>query len=422
MKLIKFQLGGKNLPLTDVQKFQLNQVNPLTGKKPEIRGWEINNGELDVVTAESGTKLESKEATPLMNFFKFLIPGFKQAYDQKLAQRNYDAKMKAQYKVRIPLQETPESIYKPKVQLAKKPQTAAPVAQNKPITKHQFGTTKRGIQSRGSNKSNRFVAQFVNSIPEVNVNGIDRRWHLDKRNMDLGNGRGISSEVFYDYYDGGNSYLGDFAKVRGGRTIYSSPKGNDTIYFNTPTMEDGWYKHVGNMVVGSPQPGAKANFFKNLKRPLIKRQEGGPIERADNTRVLQHTPNNGEVIYERTPVGYGDFLPLVGTYRAAQRIDNREPNASYKDLIVNGAMDLLGAGMVGSVVKAAGKANRIAKALKSKGFVPGSKEGIYIKQGATGPINRVSGNVKQIPTVDYYNVAMQPMIQSLRVPAIAIGK
>ena len=119
--------------------------------------------------------------------------------------------------------------------------------------------------NRGQNKPN-----TINSIPEIKVNGIDRRWRLDKRSMDLGNGRGISSEVFYDYYDGGNSYLGDFAKVRGGRTIYSSPKGNDTIYFNTPTMEDGWYKHVGNMVVGSPQPGAKANFFKNLKRPLIK--------------------------------------------------------------------------------------------------------------------------------------------------------
>lgn len=145
-------------------------------------------------------------------------------------------------------------------------------------------------------------------------------------------------------------------------------------------------------------------------------QEGG--EMADNTRV-QHIPNNGEAIYERTPVGYGDFLPLVGTYRAAQRIDNREPNANYGDLIVNGAIDLLGAGMVGPVVKAAGKANKIGKALKSRGFIPGSKEGIYVKQGATGTINRASGNVKQVPTVDFTNVAMQPLIQTLRVPATA---
>ena len=82
-------------------------------------------------------------------------------------------------------------------------------------------------------------------------------------------------------------------------------------------------------------------------------------------------------------------------------------------------MDLLGARMLGSVAKAAGKANRIHKALKAKGFVPGNKEGIYLKQNAIGPMNRASGNVKQIPVVDYYNVAMQPMIQSLRVPFTA---
>lgn len=122
----------------------------------------------------------------------------------------------------------------------------------------------------GSNKSNRFVPQTVKNIPEIKVNGIDRRWRFDTRSMDLGNGRGITSDVFYDYYDGGNYYLGDQAIPRGGRTIYTSPKGNDTIYWNTPKQEDGWYKHVGNMLVGSSQPGAKANFFNNLKRPLIK--------------------------------------------------------------------------------------------------------------------------------------------------------
>jgi len=109
-----------------------------------------------------------------------------------------------------------------------------------------------GGEFGGSNKSNRFAPQPVRSIPETTVNGIDKRWHLDKRNMDLGNGRGVSSEVFYDYYNGGNTWLGDDAIVKGGRTIYSSPKGNDTIYWNTPIIEDGWNKHVGNMLVGSP--------------------------------------------------------------------------------------------------------------------------------------------------------------------------
>ena len=32
------------------------------------------------------------------------------------------------------------------------------------------------------------------------------------------------------------------------------------------------------MPVGGNQPGAKANFFKNLKRPLVKEQQGGTID------------------------------------------------------------------------------------------------------------------------------------------------
>jgi len=196
-----------------------------------------------------------------------------------------------------------------------------------------------------------------------------------------------------------------------------------------------------------------------LKRPLVKEQEGGTIDepsgkfnnalfnlgigaadsglfasmlhkdggvlkgqkgleaKSDNTRVSK-IPNNGEAIY-RNPEDENwalDFVPVLGTVRAAERYDHNGHLGDLVDAGVSGAMDLLGAKMIGAVVKAAGKASRIAKALKSKGFVPGSKEGIYIKQGATGTINRASGNVKQIPTVDYTNVAMQPMIQSLRVP------
>lgn len=129
-----------------------------------------------------------------------------------------------------------------------------------------------GLKFGGSNKSNRFIPQPVRSIPETTVNGIDRRWHFDSRQQDLGNGYGMQTDVFYDYYNGGNQFLGDSAIPRGGRTIYKSPHGNDTLYWNTPAIEDGWYKHVGNMLVGPSQPGAKANFFRNLKRPLFKQQ------------------------------------------------------------------------------------------------------------------------------------------------------
>ena len=115
-------------------------------------------------------KLESNDATPFMNFFKFLIPGFKQAYDQKLAQQNYDAKMKAQYKVRVPLQEVPSSVYKPKVQLAKKPT----IAQNKPITKHQFGDKLPTAQSAEQRYRNGTRSQVASKYygDSVSIRGV----------------------------------------------------------------------------------------------------------------------------------------------------------------------------------------------------------------------------------------------------------
>lgn len=56
-----FQNGGSfnGLPLSFIQQFQLNQTNPLTGKKPEVKGWEINDGQFDVLTAQEGDKLPS---------------------------------------------------------------------------------------------------------------------------------------------------------------------------------------------------------------------------------------------------------------------------------------------------------------------------------------------------------------------------
>ena len=116
----------------------------------------------------------------------------------------------------------------------------------------------------------------ISAVPNVEVNGIDRRWRFDTRETNHGNGYGVKSQTFFDYYNGGNRYLGDSAPIRGGRTIYKSPKGNDTLYWNQPSK---WIDFQnGYMPVGGNQPGAKANFFKNLKRPLVKEQEGGTID------------------------------------------------------------------------------------------------------------------------------------------------
>lgn len=178
---------------------------------------------------------------------------------------------------------------------------------------------------------------------------------------------------------------------------------------------------------------AKKHFYGGSLNRIPFYQRGtskGGIEKSDNTRVSR-IPNKGEAIYKKTSEGYGDFLPIVGTYRAAQRIDRGEPNASYGDLIINGGMDLLGAKMIGSVVKAAGKANRIHKALKSRGFTQITKEPTHWvrmpKYGTTALGNKLysyqipftTSAVKVIPNVDYTNVAIQPLIQSLRVPATA---
>ena len=521
------------------------------------------------------------------------------------------------------------------------------------IRKHQFG---------GSSKSNIFLPKQIKSIPEITINGTDKRLWFDRRQKDLGNGYKVTSDVIFDYYDGGNSWLGDMAKIKGARTIYSTPKGNDTIFWNNrnnytdngeglisigssekgaktnfynlirknkmittgdgsngaldraikgyqkggefkedltppsrglfgeigtnlqqgneifgrmvsstpvqllltgitsgiggmfgPTMKVSktakelvtnprnairkfsrnlnarkgdptyrWTKTSGNLREGgaqeyqfpgigsrtrmkinsaarsegsgySAQPTLNANpTYQRASAPaqtpmqrtwnhqrsvpvewsasrrvmqrnnlidqardwrnyifesprfgganfkvIPKNQQGttkGGIQPSDNTRV-QHIPNKEGAIYEKTPQGIGDFLPLVGTYRAAQRIDKGEPNANYGDLIVNGSMDLLGAGMVGSVIKAAGKANRIHKALKASGFRQvGPESTKFIKTANRTKISRGYMNPdkyyhinlgpeviaeKTVPNVDYYNVVMQPMIQSLRVPATA---
>ena len=99
-------------------------------------------------------------------------------------------------------------------------------------------------------------------------------------------------------------------------------------------------------------------------------------------------------------------------------------------------MDLLGAGMVGPVVKAAFKFGKIDKALKAKGFTKvnpavhmdsqGLKSGSYY----TKPIRRTTtfaGKTFEVPdyvgrtvtNVDYTNAVQAPLVQMLRVPVTA---
>lgn len=270
-----FQEGGKFYEdLPDSEKWDLQYNASITMPK----GWGDPDGWLDkylkargiqrreavstedVINAGLGTKI-SKGIDKVNNYLdtrfpvllKHMSPGFDYAYKQKETKDKKSQETKPQNK-------KSSSLETPKKKLVQK------------VPKNQ-----EGAKFGGSNKSNRFLPQPINQIPELTVNGHDKRWRFSTRQQDFGNGHGIKSQHFYDAYDGGNYYLGDASVDKGGRTIYYSPQGNDTIYWNTPT-EWIWYKD-GLMPIGKNEVGAKANFFKNLKRPLIKEQKGGHIEK-----------------------------------------------------------------------------------------------------------------------------------------------
>lgn len=159
----------------------------------------------------------------------------------------------------------------------------------------------------------------------------------------------------------------------------------------------------------------------------------GGIEKSDNTRV-QRIPNDKEGVYEQIPINGWDFVPLVGTYREAQRLDQGDPNASKLGFATSMGMDLLGAGMVGPAIKATAKASRLSKLLKSRGFNKITEQGLYRSQPNTymkvapETIKHQYYNVtqptvifKQVPTVDVSGIALSPLVQTLRVPTQAMA-
>ena len=174
-------------------------------------------------------KPESERFAPFMTFLKFVIPGFKEAYDQKMAQQNYDAKMKAQYRIRVPLQEAPKSIFN-------QPYTTE---NNKPkkqlISKKQFGGKNEYKFRRGSQNLNNGYGVIYDQIMQTTQNG----------------------QPTYDA-----------PPVVAGRTIYQTPKGNDTIFYrNNPDI----FNHTPK---GDPnQQRAKNYFYKMIRKAPSEGQE-----------------------------------------------------------------------------------------------------------------------------------------------------
>lgn len=179
-----------------------------------------------------------------------------------------------------------------------------------------------------------------------------------------------------------------------------------------------------NLGIGAADSGLFASML-HKDGGVLKGQKGLQAK-SDNTRVSK-IPNKGEAIY-RNPEDENwalDFVPILGTIRAAERYDHNGHPGDLVDAGISGAMDLLGAKMIGAVVKAAGKASKIHKALKARGYKQiGAEPTHWYPKGYNPnrydymfePISKHYPEVKSVPNVDYYNVAMQPMIQSLRVP------
>jgi len=150
--------------------------------------------------------------------------------------------------------------------------------------------------------------------------------------------------------------------------------------------------------------------------------KGGIVIEPDNTRV-EAIPNEGEYVTEKVPFGLLDFVPVLGTYREAQRLDQGDPDASKIRFGISLAGDLLGAGMIGSVAKAASKYNKISKALKAKKFFRPTDAGtqwikvetkkVPINAGRFGTIGtrtEPAVYVKNIPEVDYTPAVMAPLV------------
>lgn len=70
----------------------------------------------------------------------------------------------------------------------------------------------------------------IKSIPEIIVKG-NRPYRFDRRVSDQGAGHKVASDILWNEYQNGK-YAGDLSGIAGGRTIYYSPQGNDTVYMN----------------------------------------------------------------------------------------------------------------------------------------------------------------------------------------------
>lgn len=121
-------------------------------------------------------------------------------------------------------------------------------------------------------------------LPELVVTAPVPPPVFDRRVRTYPGGHEVISDIIFDYYrnyDGTPSgyYMGDNSPIRGGRLIFTSPRGNDTIWTEpTPTTEDlkAWEEYYGPkqytgwmdsqyVKPAKDQKKAKQTFYKNVK-------------------------------------------------------------------------------------------------------------------------------------------------------------
>ena len=157
------------------------------------------------------------------------------------------------------------------------------------IKKHQSGGWISWLGQEGvpTIKNLQYYGSYSNPIqlPELVVTTPVPPPVFDRRVRMYPGGHQVISDVLFDEYrhdDGTPSatYMGDNSPIRGGRLIFVSPRGNDTIWTEpTPTTNDhkAWEEYYGPEQDGGwmdmqyikpakDQKKAKQTFYKNVKR------------------------------------------------------------------------------------------------------------------------------------------------------------
>ena len=91
--------------------------------------------------------------------------------------------------------------------------------------------------------------------------GGNRPFLFDRRTEDWGLGYNRIADIIYDIYDEQGDYKGDYSGIRGGRIIYQTPYGNDTIYGG----DEGPYADV---MYGVPEGTSQENPYFHGSIPL----------------------------------------------------------------------------------------------------------------------------------------------------------